>query len=165
MVVAQKFDEWQEASEQKSVVENSRSVRRRKRFSKLKSIMVLVAVVGLAGGIGAKTIHLTVVQGAEIRALENEIAEIKMRNDLLQMEADKLRSVGRIESEALAMGMEKPTGKVYMAGVITPGNNQEGDSSTQAETQTKTQEKAETEPSALQQFSKKFTGFFASIQR
>jgi len=164
MVVAQESVEWQEALTQTHAKRNPQPARKGKGYSKIKSIMALAVIVGLTGAIGAETIHLTVVQGAQIRTLENEISEIKTRNDLLQMEADKLRSVGRIESAALAMGMEKPTGKVYMAGVVPAAKNQEGAPLTQTDTQAQTQT-AEAKPSALQQFSQKFTSFFASTQR
>ncbi|KGK90408.1 septum formation initiator [Desulfosporosinus sp. HMP52] len=159
MVVAQEKVEWQEVLTQTHAENNPRLVRKGKGYSKIKSIVVLAFVVGVTGAIGAETIHLTVVQGAEIRTLENEISAIKTKNDLLQMEADKLRSVGRIESVALSMGMEKPTGKVYMAGVVPAAKNEQGAPPTQAVTQ------AESKPTALQQFSRKFTSFFASTQR
>lgn len=160
MVVAQETVEWQEALTQTRTKRKSQPVRKGKGYSKIKSIMALAVIVGLTGAIGAETIHLTVVKGAQIRSLENEISAIKTRNDLLQMEADKLRSVGRIESEALSMGMEKPTGKVYMAGMMPAAKKQEGAPLTQAIAQT-----SEAKPSALQQFSQKFTSFFASTQR
>ncbi|HBV85951.1 septum formation initiator [Desulfosporosinus sp.] len=160
MVVAQETVDWQESLTHTHAKRNPQPVRKGKGYSKIKSIMALAVIVGLTGAIGAETIHLTVVQGAQIRALETEIAAIQTRNDLLQMEADKLRSVGRIESVALSMGMEKPTGKVYMAGVVPAAKNQEGAPLTQAVTQT-----AEAQPSALKQFSQKFTSFFASTQR
>jgi len=160
MVVAQETVEWREALTQTHAEINPQPVRKGKGYSKIKSIMVLTLIVGLTGAIGAETIHLTVVQGAQIRSLENEISAIKTRNDLLQMEADKLRSVGRIESVALSMGMEKPTGKVYMAGVVPAAKNEKGAPLTQAETRA-----SEAKPSALKQFSQKFTSFFASTQR
>ncbi|MCO1601248.1 septum formation initiator [Desulfosporosinus nitroreducens] len=163
MVVAQETVEWQEALTQTQAERNPQPVRKGKGYSKIKSIMVLAFIVGLTGAIGAETIHLTVVQGAQIRSLENDISAIKTRNDLLQMEADKLRSVGRIESVALAMGMEKPTGKVYMAGVVPATKIQKGAPLTQAETQAS--EATEAKPSTLKQFSQKFTSFFASTQR
>lgn len=160
MVVAQEKVEWQETLTPTMAERNPQPARKGKGYSKVKSILGLALVVGLTGAIGAETIHLTVVQGAQIRSLENEIADIKMRNDLLQMEADKLRSVGRIESAALSMGMEKPTGKVYMAGIVPAAKNEQGAPSTQTETQT-----SEAKLSALKQFSQKFTSFFASTQR
>jgi len=160
MVVAQETVEWQEDLTQTYAERKPQPVRKGKGYSKIKSILVLAFIVGLTGAIGAETIHLTIVQGAQVRSLENEISAIKTRNDLLQMEADKLRSVGRIESVALSMGMEKPTGKVYMAGLAPAAKNQKGAPSTQGVTQS-----TEAKPSALQQFSQKFTSFFASTQR
>ena len=160
MVVAQEEIEWQEPLNRKSRERNPRPVRRRNRFAKGKSILVLAFIVGVTGAVGATTIQLTVVQGAQVRTLEKEISTIKAQKNLLQMEADKLRAVGRIESAALAMGMEKPAGTVYVAGALPSINNQRVAPSTQAATQP-TQGK----PTALQQFSQIFTSFFASTQR
>lgn len=160
MVVAQEKIEWQEPSKQKSRERNPRPAGKGKRYAKGKSIMVLAFIVGLTGAIGAETIQLTVVQGAQVRSLEKEISTIKAQKDLLQMEADKLRSVGRIESAALAMGMEKPAGIVYVAGAMPAIKNQKGAPSTQAATQL-----TEAKPTALHQFSQRFTSFFASTQR
>lgn len=160
MVVAQEKIMWQEQLKQKTSERNSRPARKGSRFAKGKSILVLALIVGLTGAVGAMTIHLTVVQGAEVRTLEKEISTIKARKDLLQMEADKLRAVGRIESAALAMGMEKPAGIVYVAGAVPSVKNQKVAPSTQAATHP-----TEVKPTALQQFSKIFTSFFASTQR
>ncbi|MDR3600651.1 MAG: septum formation initiator [Desulfosporosinus sp.] len=160
MVVAQEKVIWQEPIEQKSGEKNLRPARKRKRYTKRKSILVLAFIVGVTGAIGAETIQLTVVQGAQVQSLEKEISSIKAQKDLLQMEADKLRAVGRIESAALAMGMVKPTGVVYVAGVAPAVENQKGAPPTQAATQP-----TEAKPTAVNQFLQKFTSFFASTQR
>ena len=160
MVVAQEKIMWQEPLEQKSDKRTLRSAKKRNRYAKGKSIMVLAFIVGLTSAIGAETIQLTVVQGAQVRSLEKEISAIKARKDLLQMEADKLRAVGRIESAALSMGMEKPAGIVYVAGAMPAVKNQKGAPSTQAAMQP-----TEAKPTALHQFSQRFTSFFASTQR
>lgn len=160
MVVAQEKIEWQEPLKQKSREKNPRPVRKGGQFTKVKSIFVLAFIVGVTGAIGAATIQLTVVQGAEVRTLEKEISTIKAQKNLLQMEADKLHAIGRIESAALAMGMEKPTGMVYVAGAVPTVNNQKVAPSTQAATQP-----IEVKSTALKQFSQIFTSFFASTQR
>jgi cell division protein FtsL len=160
LVVAQEKIEWQEPLAQKSRERNPRPSRRRKQFSKGKSILVLAFIVGLTGSFAAATIQLTVVQGAEVRNLEKEISTIKAQKNLLQMEAYKLRAVGRIESEALAMGMEKPSGVVYVAGAVPSVNNQKVAPFTQV-----AEKPTEVKPTALQQFSQIFTSFFASTQR
>jgi len=160
MIVAQEKIEWQEPIIQSSRERDPRPVRRGKKFAKARSIVILAFIVGLTGSIGAATIQLTVVQGAEVRTLEKDISTIKTQRDLLQMQADKLRSVGRIESAALAMGMEKPAGIVYVAGAVPSVSNKEVAPLTQAATQP-----TEVKPSALKQFSQIFTSFFASTQR
>lgn len=160
MVVAQEKIEWQEPIKQNARVINPRPVRKSKKFAKVKSIIVLAFIVGLTGSIGAATIQLTVVQGAEVRNLEKEISTIKTQRDLLEMEAGKLRAQGRIESAALAMGMEKPAGIVYVAGEVPSVSNKKVAPLTQAATQS-----TEVKHSALKQFSQIFTSFFASTQR
>jgi len=162
MLLAQEKIEWQEPLKQKTSERNPQPARKRKKFSKGKSMLILAFIVGLSGSIGAATIQITVVQGAEVRTLEKEISAIKARNDLLQMEADKLRAPERIATAALAMGMEKPAGTVYVAGAVpsVAVNNQKVAPTTQAETQT-----AEAKSTALKQFSQIFTSFFASTQR
>ncbi|TGE32672.1 septum formation initiator [Desulfosporosinus sp. Sb-LF] len=160
MVVAQEKVEWQEPLKQRSIERKPRSAKREKRHAKLKSVMALAFIVGLTGAIGAETIQLTVVEGAKVRSLEKEIATIKAQKDLLQMEADKLRAVSRIESVAISMGMEKPTGKVYVAGAMPAVKNQKGTPPTQVANQPTV-----AKPTALNQFLQTFTGFFASTQR
>ncbi|WP_407314713.1 septum formation initiator [Desulfosporosinus sp. SB140] len=124
--MAQEKMMYQEPVDLRSNERNQRIVGKRKRHSYGKSIMLLAFIVGLTGAIGAETIQLTVVKGAQVRALEKEISTLKEQKDLLQLEADKLRAVGRIESVALSMGMEKPAGTVYMAGTISEAKNQTG---------------------------------------
>ena len=160
MVVAQEKIDWQEPFVQSSRERSPRPVRRGKKFAKAKSIIVLAFIVGLTGSIGAATIQLTVVQGAEVRNLEKEIATIKTHRDLLQMQAGKLRAQGRIESAAIEMGMEKPAGIVYVAGEVPTVSNKKVAPLTQAATQP-----TEVKHSALKQFSQIFTSFFASTQR
>lgn len=160
MVVAQEMIEWQEPLQQKTSVKNPRPAKKGAQFAKGKSILLLALIVGLTGSIAAATIQLTVVQGAEMRNLEKEISTIKVRKNLLQMEADKLRAVSRIESAALAMGMEKPAGTVYVAGSLPALKDQKVAPSTQTATQA-----TEVKPTALKQFSQMFTSFFASTQR
>jgi cell division protein FtsL len=160
LVVAQKKIEWQEPIKQKSHARNPLPVRKSVQFAKRISILILAFVVGLTASIGAATIQLTVVQGSEIRNLEKEISTIKARKNLLQMEVDKLRAVSRIESAALAMGMEKPAGIVYVTGSLPELNDQKVTPTAQAETQS-----AEVKLTALKQFSQMFTSFFASTQR
>ena len=160
MVVAQEKIEWQQPFKQKSEERKPRSTKKRKQFAKGKSILVLAFIVGVTGAIGAETIQLTVVQGAQVRAAEKEISSIKAQKDFLQVEVDKLRAVSRIESVAISMGMEKPAGVVYVTGVVPAVKNQKGAPSSQVATQT-----TEAQPTMLHQFSQIFTSYFASTQR
>lgn len=159
MVVAQEIIEWQQPSSPKAVRKNPRPTRNKKRFAKGKAILVLACIVGFAGIVGVETIQLTVVQGDKVRSLEKEISTIEAQNDLLQMEADKLRAVPRIESVAISMGMVKPAGTVYVAN-LPAVNDQKGASTTQVATQP-----TNAKPTALNQLSQIFTSFFASTQR
>ena len=159
MVVAQEKIEWQQPLKLKSK-QRKPQLKRRKKYAKGKSILLLAFIVGMTGAIGAETIQLTVVQGAQIRAAEKEISGIKAQNDLLKVEADKLRAVSRIESVAMSMGMEKPAGVVYVTGALPAVKNQKGAPSAQVATPT-----TEAKPTMLHQFSQLFTSFFASTQR
>lgn len=160
MVVAQEKIEWQQPLDELPR-QRRKPVQRIKPRSHWKTILVLGLTVSVAAALAAETINLTVVKGAQIRTMQKEIVALKADNNLLQVQVDKLRSVSRIESEALAMGMEKPAGTVYVAGTLPVAGNQTGAEPTQAASQ---QQVAE-ETSALKQISQMFTSFFASTQR
>jgi len=157
LIVAQEKIQWQEPLEH---VPRQRKKSRPKERKKLKSFFVLALIVAVAATIGAETINLTVAKGAQVRALEKEVANLQVQNDLLQAQVDKLRSVSRIESAALAMGMEKPAGTVYVSGNLPAVKNQTGVNVPQIATQP-----PEPEPSVVKQISQLFTSFFASTQR
>jgi len=159
LVVAQENIEWQQAAEYAPQVPRILHRNSQQRQNYKKSILVLALFVGMAAFIFGETINLMVVKGAEIRSLEKEISTIAANNALLQVEVDELQSVGRIESAALAMGMEKPTGTVYVAGDLPAVKNQTG-----APTQTPAPP-AEGDTSKIQKISQIFTSFFASTQR
>ncbi|MHB8124322.1 MAG: septum formation initiator [Desulfitobacteriaceae bacterium] len=157
MVLAQEKIEWQQPTTRRK----RNPAKRVNRHARWKSIIILILTVVVAGSIGVETLNLTVVKGAEVHDLEKQIAEIKAYNDLLQVKVDQLRSVGRIESSALAMGMEKPTGTVYVSGNMTATNQQIGvPASTQVATPA-----SNNKNSVVKQFSQIFTSFFASTQR
>ncbi|KUO60705.1 MAG: septum formation initiator [Gracilibacter sp. BRH_c7a] len=128
----------------------------------IRNFVMMMVVIVIFGLIGAKTVHITVVKGAEIRALEKEITALNVENGLLQVEVDKLRSVGRIEQAALAMGMEKPEGTIYIASNIIQPEKELGVEKTQMTAQAPGDEKA---TSVLDNVFKIFTSFFASTQR
>lgn len=159
MVVAQEQIEWQQPLE-RSPRKRRKPVQRIKPQSHWKSVLVLGLTVTIAAALAVETINLTVVKGAQIRATQKEIAALEANNNLLQVQVDKLRSVSRIETAAIAMGMEKSAGTVYVAGTLPVAKNQTGAESTQAASQ-----QVAEEPSALKQISQMFTSFFASTQR
>lgn len=126
------------------------------------ALVIILGVIGMFGLIGAKTVHITVVKAAEIKTLEKELQTLGVESDLLQVEVDKLSSVSRIEKVALAMGMEKPSGTIYIASsLIQPKNTAEVE---------KTQKTAAASvdgdtKSALGNVFSIFSSFFASTQR
>ena len=160
MVVAQEKIEWEQPIEEQPRKAQKPVHRKKKPRSHWKSVLILSLVVAIATVFAAETINLTVVKGAQIRDMQKEITDLKANNDLLQAQVDKLRSVNRIESAALAMGMEKPAGTVYVAGTLPVAKTEMGVQSIPA----KEEEIVQT-PSALEEISQKFTSFFASTQR
>ena len=127
-------------------------------------IVLLVLIFGIIGAIGAGRIYLSIVMNAQMKTLQKEISELKIQNDLYQVEVDKLRAVSRIETLALEMGMEKPSGMVYVVGNVAVAQSRSGVSFVQTVPKEMEAVSAETEPSKLQQISQFFTGFFASTQ-
>lgn len=129
---------------------------------KMQSLAIMLVFITMFGLIGAKTVHTTVVKGAEIRSIEKEIQTLKVENDLLQVEADKLRSVGRIEKVALAMGMEKPEGTIYIASSLISSEKVVGVEQTQKTAAVPVEGSVN---SVFDNVFKIFTSFFASTQR
>ncbi len=161
MVVAQ---EKLELELERSIPESPRSKRRvasrPKQQGKFKGILMVLLLSGVMGAVGVASVHITVVQNDQVKALQKEIRDIKQNNDLLQVEVDKLRSVSRIEKEATAMGMVKPSGTVYVAGNLSPVQNETGDAQSQAASQP-----AEKKASPFQEIAQFFSNFFALAQR
>ncbi|NLL51948.1 MAG: septum formation initiator [Peptococcaceae bacterium] len=142
--------------------EQVRNVSRRNKL-KFQSLAVMLIVIGLFGFIGAKTVHTTIVKGAEIRSLEKDLQILKAENDMLQVEVDSLASVARIEKAALAMGMEKPEGTIYVASAMLQPEKEVGvEQQIQKTAATTAQEETN---SVLGNVFKIFTSFFASTQR
>lgn len=164
MVVAQEKLEWQQPLDELPRPKKQ-PVRRKKAHSHWKSVLVLGVIFAMAAGLAVETINLTVVKGAQIRAMEKEITALTAGNHLLQAQADKLRSVSRIESEAIAMGMEKPSGTVYVAGALPAADSQSGTVPTQTAMQPASEQPSTEQTSIFKQISQKFTSFFASTQR
>ena len=173
MAVAQEQRiEWLEPDEKehKLRLKRRRQARQvRRHLVKWQSILFLSVIVTLTASLAAATIHLTVVQGAEVRGLESEIADLKGSRDKLRMEADGLRAVSRIEFEALAMGMEKPVGTVYVTSTLPPLNSlpslQDQAAIVLLEPPPVMPTAAETTLDRVKGFARTFTSFFASTQR
>ncbi|MGI6450325.1 MAG: septum formation initiator family protein [Desulfitobacteriia bacterium] len=166
MLVAQRKLEYEEPYlyQEEPMVANPAPARRASQAQKarFKSLILMLTVIAIFGLIGAKTVHTTVVKGAEIRALEKELQALAIENDLLQVEVDKLRSVARIEKVALAMGMEKPEGTIYIATNLIQPDQEVGVEQTQKTAAVPTEGKAN---SLFDNVFKIFTSFFASTQR
>lgn len=130
------------------------------RQARLRSLLILVVIVAVTGAIGVETLNLTVVKAAEVHALEKNITALKANNDLLQVKVDQLRSIGRIENSALAMGMEKPEGTVYISENIAV-LDEKADTSASQQTVASLPEKND---SLVKQFTRIISGFFTSNQ-
>lgn len=133
-----------------------------KAAARVKGLAVMLVIITIFGVIGAKTVYTNVVKGAEIRALEKEIQALSVETDLLQVEVDKLRSVARIEKVALAMGMEKPEGTLYVASNLIQPTKTSGVDQAQETAAVSVEGKAN---SVIGNVFRIFTSFFASTQR
>ncbi|MDR1604954.1 MAG: cell division protein FtsL [Gracilibacteraceae bacterium] len=110
------------------------------------------------GAICATAIHAEYLN-REAEQLEKELSNLRDANDMLQIEADRLSSVERIEQAALALGMVRPANKMYVASdLLTPVDRAET-----ADTQSAPPEAAEAEVSygAALRALETFAGFFA----
>lgn len=134
---------------------------------KVQGLVVMLLMITVFGLIGAKTVHTTVVKAAEIRAIEKELQTLKVEKDFLQVEVDKLRSVGRIEKAALAMGMEKPEGTIYIASNLIQKETAQQEKAPGVEQTQKTAAVPDEgqSDSVFSRMAKVFTSFFASTQR
>lgn len=129
---------------------------------RIQNMVLMLVVIAIFGLIGAKTVHITVVKEAEVRELEKELQNLNIESDLLQVQVDKLRSVDRIEKVALAMGMEKPEGTIYIASNLVEMEKSVGVEQTQKTAAVPAEGKAN---SIIANVLKVFTSFFASTQR
>lgn len=127
----------------------------------MKTLCIMITVIALFGLIGAKTVHTTVVKGAELKALQKEIDTLSTENSMLQIEKDRLSSVSRIEKAALAMGMEKPQGTIFIASNLIAPANTAGVDNAQQNIAIPAQESTHSIASVF----KAFTSFFAITQR
>ncbi|MDR3289301.1 MAG: septum formation initiator family protein [Peptococcaceae bacterium] len=169
MVVAQKKTDWQkplpETLPETISSTSGKTVKKAVRRSPWRNIFLVILVFGMVGVIGAGRSYLSIVRNAEIKALQKDIAALKIQNDFYLVEVDQLRSVSRIESMALEMGMEKPAGTVYVVGSLAVANSGTGVQSSQvAPSEDETEAEEETEVSTIKQISQFFTGYFASTQ-
>ncbi len=128
----------------------------------VQSLAIMLVVIVMFGIIGAKTVHTTVVKGAETRALERDLQALNAENGLLQVEVDRLSSVARIEKAALAMGMKKPEGTIYIASNIIQPEKAVGVEQTQKTAEVPAKGEAN---SVFDHVFRIFTSFFASTQR
>lgn len=167
MVIAQEKVNWQEPLLEKQPRRVRKPAKKAVRKNeRLRSVFILILVFLMVGGIGAGRIYLSVIKNAEVKDLEKNIAALEAKNATYQLEVDKLRSVSRIESAALAMGMEKPAGTVYVTGTLPAVKKQTGVPSSQdVATAAGVQPSDDAQPSKLKQISQLFTSFFASTQR
>ncbi|RNC29518.1 MAG: Cell division protein FtsL [Candidatus Dichloromethanomonas elyunquensis] len=171
MVMAQRTDLYGELYEY-PYTENTEVVLPRKRKTapqkkraqtvQVRSLAMMLVIISIFGVIGAKTVHTNVVKGAEVRVMEKEIQNLNVEKDLLQVEVDKLRSIGRIEKAAIAMGMERPQGTIYVASNIVQPQKTVGAEQTPEIAAVPDQGKAS---SMVDNVFKILTSFFASTQR
>jgi len=168
LVLAREKVNWQQVLEeprtQQEPPRSKRTAKPRQRpnTKPVKQFFGLFVALFITAVIGAQTVNLTVVKGAHIRELREEVEALKQQNEQLSLEVEKLRSITRIEKEALAMGMVKPEGTVYVAGALPEIRSQAGTSAPRVASSQPAEPQTE---SFLKKISQKFTSFFASTQR
>ncbi|MDR3270137.1 MAG: septum formation initiator family protein [Peptococcaceae bacterium] len=165
MVVAQRKADWQQPLPE---MQPSKPAKYRKIAPRRKSwqgILVLLLISCLVGGTGAARIYLSTVKSQQISVLQKDIEALAIQNDALRVEVNQLSSVGRIESMALGMGMEKPTDMVYVVGSLSVLNSKTGiQSALPAPIEDTVATETAGAPSTIKQISQFFTGYFASTQ-
>lgn len=127
----------------------------------IQNMVLVLFVIAIFGLIGAKTVYTTVVKGAEVRGLEKQIQNLSIESDLLQVQLNKLQSVDRIEKQALAMGMEKPEGTIYIASNLIESEKTAGVEQTQKTAALPVESKTN---SVFNNVLMVFTSFFGSTQ-
>jgi cell division protein FtsL len=140
-------------------------VKRRTQAARIQGLIMMLCIIGLFGLIGAMTVHTNVVKGAEVRTLEKELQDLNVENDLLQVQVDKLSSISRIEKVALAMGMERPEGTLYIASNTIQPQKTVGVEQTQKTAAVAAAPAKGQADSAFDNVFKILTSFFASTQR
>jgi len=158
--VGRNYSESDHSANQRTVVKASTS-KKTSSHRGIKSIVVMLCIVAIFGLIGAKTVYVTVVKAAEISQLKTVMETLNSENELLQVEVDKLRSVDRIEKAALALGMEKPEGTIYLVGSLINTEETAGAESIQENVIIDEKD----QDSLLSGIFKKFTSYFASTMK
>ncbi|MCL1790638.1 MAG: hypothetical protein FWG40_04685 [Peptococcaceae bacterium] len=94
----------------------SAAIKRRQRKQKrmLKILATSLIFIVAFGAIAGKAANVHLVKANQVYILEDEIKKLNLENAGLKRTVDDLSAVTYIEKQALAMGMEKPEGTLYV---------------------------------------------------
>jgi cell division protein FtsL len=103
-----------------------RQRRKRRQKARIRAFVTALIIIAAFGGLALKAAHVHLVKGTQIRILQEDIEKLKLENSGLQRDIDSLSSLRQIEQAALAMGMEKPEGTIYVDKSLLPAKAQAG---------------------------------------
>lgn len=81
----------------------------------MRALVTTLIIITAFGGVAVKAAHVHLVKANQVSVIEDEIKKLQLENDGLKRNVDLLGSVKHIEEAAIAMGMEKPGGKIVVS--------------------------------------------------
>lgn len=82
---------------------------------RMRALVTTLIIITAFGGVAVKAAHVHLVKANQVSVIEDEIKKLQLENDGLKRNVDLLGSVKHIEEAAIAMGMEKPGGKIVVS--------------------------------------------------
>ncbi|MCL1917804.1 MAG: hypothetical protein FWG14_05745 [Peptococcaceae bacterium] len=102
-----------------------RQRKKRRQQARIRAFVTALIIIIALGGLAVKAAHVHLIKGTQVRLMEEDIKKLNLENEGLKRQIDLLSSVKHIEQAALAMGMEKPGGTIYVDKNLLPAKTQE----------------------------------------
>lgn len=77
-------------------------------MSRLTSVLLLVAIISVAGILYIMQVNKLATMGYEIKLRESRIEDLEKKNEMLKIRAAELKSMKSLETEKERMQMRKP---------------------------------------------------------